>query len=102
MRVKLMASAARLEERSAHLEDTPDFGSDIDGFEEEAEETEALGVNLGIEDLMKRRLARVKKALEKLDAGTYGRCERCGTEIDKELLVIDPESELCRACKANT
>ena len=41
-------------------------------------------------------------ALERLEAGTYGRCERCGNEIAPERLEAIPTARLCVACKQAT
>lgn len=45
------------------------------------------------------RLLRVESALERVRAGTYGRCLRCGRDIGLARLEAVPEAELCRACK---
>ena len=44
-----------------------------------------------------RVLADVDIALERLDAGTYGRCELCEAELDDALVEEDPCSRRCRA-----
>jgi DnaK suppressor protein len=45
------------------------------------------------------RLTQVEHALDRLDAGTYGRCERCGNAIPKARLEAFPSVTLCVACK---
>jgi DnaK suppressor protein len=42
----------------------------------------------------------IDRALLKIDAGTYGRCERCGTEILRARLEALPHAALCVACKS--
>jgi RNA polymerase-binding transcription factor len=42
----------------------------------------------------------IDKALLKIDAGTYGICERCGQPIPKERLKALPYAALCVACKS--
>jgi DnaK suppressor protein len=42
----------------------------------------------------------IDRALLKLDAGTYGRCERCGNEIPRARLEALPHAALCVACKS--
>ncbi len=39
-------------------------------------------------------------ALAKIDAGTYGLCERCGSEIPRARLEALPHAALCVACKS--
>jgi DnaK suppressor protein len=43
-------------------------------------------------------IADIDRALEKLDDGTYGRCERCGNPISPERLDALPYSILCIGC----
>ena len=42
----------------------------------------------------------IDNALAKIDAGTYGICERCGQPIPKERLRALPYAALCVACKS--
>jgi RNA polymerase-binding transcription factor DksA len=44
------------------------------------------------------RIEALQEALVRVHAGTYGRCERCGTQIDPERLEILPTTSLCAAC----
>jgi RNA polymerase-binding protein DksA len=44
-------------------------------------------------------LLQVERALGRLDAGTYGRCENCGDPIPKARLQAFPRATLCVACK---
>jgi RNA polymerase-binding transcription factor len=41
----------------------------------------------------------VEQALARMDAGTYGTCERCGQPIDEERLEALPAVRLCMSCK---
>jgi RNA polymerase-binding transcription factor DksA len=45
-------------------------------------------------------LSDVDAALARLDAGTYGRCERCGQAIARERLLARPTARTCIACAA--
>lgn len=44
-------------------------------------------------------LADIDVALHRLDEGSYGRCERCGTGIPLERLEVLPMSRLCMPCQ---
>ncbi|MEV0156948.1 TraR/DksA C4-type zinc finger protein [Micromonospora sp. NPDC050686] len=46
----------------------------------------------------RRRLAELDAALERLDAGTYGTCERCGSVIPAERLAVRPFARTCVGC----
>ena len=43
-------------------------------------------------------IAEIDAALGRIEAGTYGRCERCGTEIPEERLELRPFASRCVAC----
>ncbi|MGC8667657.1 MAG: TraR/DksA C4-type zinc finger protein [Chthonomonadales bacterium] len=45
-------------------------------------------------------LAQVNDALVKLDAGTYGVCDRCGAPIPEARLDVVPYAALCVTCQA--
>lgn len=44
-------------------------------------------------------LTQTERALEKLDAGTYGLCENCGNPIGKARMQAFPRATLCVECK---
>jgi RNA polymerase-binding protein DksA len=70
-------------------DDTADAGSAT--FEREHE----LSIAANSKDL----LAQNTRALQRLDAGTYGLCEICGEPIGKERLKAFPKVTLCVTCK---
>ena len=45
-------------------------------------------------------LARIDRALEAMDEGTYGLCDECGCHIPFERLKIEPMTQHCVACKS--
>jgi DnaK suppressor protein len=45
------------------------------------------------------RVNQVERALERLDQGSYGWCERCGNAIPVERLAAFPMATLCVTCK---
>lgn len=76
-----------------------DFGNDIDHFDEKTDEVEELSNRFGEGNDLKKRLDEIDVALSKIENGGYGICESCGQEISGDVLDIDPESLLCKACK---
>ena len=44
-------------------------------------------------------LDKIQKALEKIDAGTFGVCDDCGEKISIKRLEARPETTLCIRCK---
>lgn len=52
-----------------------------------------------IAELETSRLSEVERALEKIEAGTYGQCERCGAKIPAGRLKVMPFAALCLNCQ---
>jgi DnaK suppressor protein len=48
---------------------------------------------------VRERVAQVERALDRLDDGQYGWCERCGNAIPVERLAAFPSATLCVSCK---
>jgi DnaK suppressor protein len=55
---------------------------------------------VGAATALEAKLKDVERALEKLDDGTYGLCDRCGTVIPAARLEARPSSVLCAPCSA--
>ena len=53
----------------------------------------------GVAEIESTRLNEVERALEKIDEGTYGKCERCGGRIPAGRLKVAPFASLCVKCK---
>ncbi len=60
-----------------------------------ATETFDRELDYTLEESNERVLAEIDAALARIDAGTYGRCEVCGREIDEERLEAIPYTRLC-------
>lgn len=46
----------------------------------------------------KEKLNNINNALNKIENGTYGKCDECGMDIDEDRLEIIPETSLCMHC----
>ena len=82
-----------------HLDKNLEFGSDVDHFEEEADEAEEFSNQLGVRKSLHDKINGASLALEKIKDGSYGRCESCGRQIEIEVLHAAPESQFCKNCK---
>jgi len=51
--------------------------------------------------LIAREVASVRRALTRIENGTYGSCARCGDEIGSKRLDARPEAALCIDCARN-
>ena len=93
--------AQALELRITGMATPPERGSGIsfgkrvgDGTTEAVRRLTEVGVGSSLESSQ----ARVLRALEKLDEGTYGTCDNCGRPIASARLRFSPESVLCIDC----
>jgi RNA polymerase-binding transcription factor DksA len=68
-------------------------------LEKAADEVEEYSTLLPIEYSLELKLRDIDLALEKIKKGTYGRCEKCGKEIEEERLKVSPEARFCLKCK---
>jgi DnaK suppressor protein len=66
-----------------------------DDASEAFEQAKELALHQNAEQLLKK----VDDALERLEQGTYGRCEQCGVEIDPARLQALPYATLCFRCQ---
>jgi RNA polymerase-binding transcription factor DksA len=63
---------------------------------EVADGFEAYDENAGVLNELEIRLTNVQKALKKIEDNSYGTCEVCEKEIDKERLGANPAAATCR------
>ena len=75
-------------------------GSPFGKREEEATEAFELEKRLALEKQLSDTLAKVNRALEKYEAGTYGICDICAQPIDEDRLKALPSASLCVKCKS--
>src|SRR3954463_8072292 len=101
VRDALRHRAEALELRITGMAAPPERGTGIsfgkrvgDGTTEAVRRLTEVGVGNSLESSQ----ARVLRALEKLDDGTYGTCDDCGQPIAPARLQFSPESVLCIDC----
>lgn len=56
------------------------------------------GLTRNLREREELKLALLKEALARLEAGTYGLCVSCGGEIPFERLYVFPEAPTCSSC----
>jgi len=54
---------------------------------------------LRIRDRERKLIAKIREALDRIDAGEFGECEDCGEEIGEARLKARPVTTLCIECK---
>ena len=75
--------------------DTDDLPDEID----QASSEYAQSMAFRLRDREKFLLAKIDKALARIEAGTFGICEKCEEEISMKRLEARPETTLCIRCK---
>ena len=73
-------------------------------FDEESGEGDTVNVererDLALSAQALAEVVAIDEALAKIDAGTYGVCDKCGEPIPKERLKALPHAALCVRCKS--
>jgi DnaK suppressor protein len=69
------------------------------GFSDRSHSTEERSRTIAVVRALRANLQQVERALAKMEAGTYGTCERCGNPIGAERLEAIPWATLCIACQ---
>jgi DnaK suppressor protein len=101
VRDALRARAQALELRITGMATPPERGTGISFGKRVGDgTTEAVRrlTDVGVGSTLEASHARVLRALEKLDEGTYGSCDDCGRPIAPARLRFSPESVLCIDC----
>lgn len=103
LRAELEARRERTAARVGKLAEKPELGS-AQGFGKRIGDGTIEAVSrlteIGVGNALEVSLARVERALVKLDEGSYGVCDVCGGEIEPKRLAAMPESVQCLACAA--
>ena len=104
LRERLLTERSELEEQLTTIEEQSfaTSQSDISGEVSFDEENADAGTftfererDLSIENNVRDLLAKIGRALSRMDEGTYGICSRCGKPIEKARLKALPYVDLC-------
>jgi RNA polymerase-binding protein DksA len=103
------------EERETHLRQAEDLAAEAEAlaaergsgdtqFDEESGEGDTLNVererDLALSASARAAVEEIDRALARMEAGTYGVCERCGNKIAVARLEALPYAALCIDCKS--
>jgi len=96
-RARLLEMLAELEGRRDRIAE--DLAEPLNAdSEEQATEMQDDAALEGQGILVEREIASIKRALARIEDGTYGECVRCGGEIAEGRLEARPEAALCIDC----
>lgn len=106
-KVQLEAERARLEAEVAELEgDDRGTLSEASGenayrdhMADQGSATFERELDMTLEENLREHLAEVRAALVRIEAGTYGSCDRCTDVIPDERMEAVPTAKLCITCK---
>jgi DnaK suppressor protein len=92
-------------QREAILDETGEVlthRGDIEAFPDVSDQASAVvdqNFSMRIRDRERKLLKKIDDALERMDAATYGTCERCSGDIPYKRLKARPVTTLCIECK---
>ena len=95
VRAELEREREILREKVQELDSRGDDLDYDDNFADSAQVAAEMGENRVLYDQLRRDLDDIEKALERMDAGTYGTCEVCGTDIGEDRLEVMPATRVC-------
>ena len=96
-RARLESRLAELEDRLSRIEGDLSETPDADSSERavQLEDDESLEAQAAV---ISDEIASIRRAIERIEDGSYGECVRCGNEIAPGRLEARPESALCIEC----
>lgn len=104
LRARLLEEKRELEDQLATIEEAQFAAtqSDLTGevsFDDESADAGTFTFererDLSIENNVRDLLGKIERALQRMDDGTYGLCERCRRPIEKARLKALPYADLC-------
>jgi RNA polymerase-binding protein DksA len=99
-RTRVAAEMQALEEDLSHsMEDAVDEDGNDSHMADSATETLDREIEQSLEDNAEHLLASIDAALGRIDDGSYGLCERCGSPIAQQRLEALPYATKCIECK---
>ena len=100
---RLKEELQEIENRAAHVDES-DRATELSSYEDHpadlASETFEREKDLAIGESVQHMLYKVISALEKIDRGTYGRCDACARPIKMARLRALPFATLCMECQS--
>lgn len=96
-KARLEAQLSEVSARLARIEQDLAEPLNADSAEQAVEMEDDASLE-GQAAMLRQQIASIDRALERIAAGTYGECVRCGGEIAPARLEARPEAALCIDC----
>ena len=87
------------EKLRAIREEIPSYQDEVRDSEEQSVTDFAQEMDFALMQMKAQTLVRIDEALLRVDQGTYGTCDECGTDIAEARLKAVPFALLCRDCQ---
>jgi DnaK suppressor protein len=80
-------------------ESLPAEVTEVKDAEEQSVDDFVQEVDFALMEMKSATLAKIDEAVKRLEAGSYGSCAECGTEISEARLKALPFAAFCRSCQ---
>ena len=102
-RERLREESLSIDKRSSKADESDLIGELVDYDENHpadvAPETYEREKDFALSENVSELMIKVERALEKLDEGTYGICDRCNSEINPQRIHVLPYATMCVKCQ---
>ena len=102
-RDRLRDESLSIDKRSSQADESDLIGELVDYDENHpadiASETYEREKDFALSENVSELMMKVERALEKLDEGTYGICDRCNSEINHQRTHVMPSATMCVKCQ---
>jgi RNA polymerase-binding transcription factor DksA len=99
-RARLLARGAQLQDRIHRVQQ--DLGRESNPLPKDSADAAIVveydEILQAIDETSHRELLQIDRALERIEAGTFARCEVCGEDIETARLIAVPYTSRCRHC----
>lgn len=95
----LEARRREIQEKLRSLRESLPEGGQVKDAEEQSVDSFVQHMDFALMEMKSETLQKIDKALQRLEAGTYGTCADCGAEISEVRLRALPFATLCRPCQ---
>ena len=94
-----LSNIGTFDKKTSDWEATPESQTAPEADENDlADRSEDYGERTGTINILEARLNDINKALKEIEEGTYGKCDKCGNEIEEDRLEANPAAHTCKAC----
>ncbi|MCE5300415.1 MAG: TraR/DksA family transcriptional regulator [Spirochaetia bacterium] len=91
-----------IKQNAEEKENADSYQHDAQDFADTATNAYDKDIHLELTEKNKKMLIDIEDALNKIEEGRFGKCERCARDISIERLKVLPFSKLCIKCQSGT